>query len=134
VEGWSYFQSIWNWIDTVPPIIMITLLIAETSDAINLFKGDADLQNEKRLKGVKGDVTIFAISISIATLLLWMRLLYFLRIFDTTGFLIRAIIQVMSEMKYFMMILMIAYFAFGDSYKVISLANPNVSEGGSASD
>lgn len=52
-----------------------------------------------------------------------MRLLYFLRIFDSTGFLIRAILAVVSDMKYFLLILCITMLAFGDSFKVMSLAN-----------
>lgn len=60
---------------------------------------------------------------SIATLCLWMRLLYFLRIFDETGFLIRAIIAVVNDMKFFLLILMITMLAFGDSFLVMSQSN-----------
>lgn len=60
---------------------------------------------------------------SITTLCLWIKFLYFLRIFDATGFLVRAIIFCISEMKYFLLILLVTICAFGDSYKVMSYAN-----------
>lgn len=60
---------------------------------------------------------------SITTLCLWIKFLYFLRIFDATGFLVRSIIFCISEMKYFLLILLVTICAFADSYKVMSYAN-----------
>ena len=67
--------------------------------------------------------TAVAVMLSFASLCLWFRFLYFLRIFDGTGFLIRAILAVIADMKYFFVILMITVIGFGDSFKVMSLAN-----------
>ena len=60
---------------------------------------------------------------SITTLCLWIKFLYFLRIFDATGFLVRSIIFCISEMKFFLLILLVTICAFADSYKVMSFAN-----------
>jgi len=64
-----------------------------------------------------------SIPLSIATVLLWIRLLYFLRIFDSFNFLIRAISEVVYEMIVFLTILIIIMAAFGDCFKVINNAN-----------
>mmetsp|Transcript_24585 Transcript_24585/g.38158 ORF Transcript_24585/g.38158 Transcript_24585/m.38158 type:complete len:187 (-) Transcript_24585:757-1317(-) len=66
---------------------------------------------------------IYAILMSIASLCLWIKFLYFFRIFDSTGFLITAILAVIKDMRYFLLILTITLLAFGDSYKVMSAAN-----------
>ena len=69
-----------------------------------------------------------SIMLSLASLGLWFRFLYFLRIFDSTGFLIRAILAVVVDMRYFMLILGITIVAFGDSFKVMSSANDDANE------
>ena len=69
-----------------------------------------------------------SIMLSIATLCLWFRFLYFLRIFDSTGFLVRAILAVIVDMEYFLLILGITIVGFGDSFKVMSNANAEVNE------
>lgn len=66
--------------------------------------------------------------LSLTSLCLWFRFLYFLRIFDSTGFLIRAILAVVVDMRYFMLILGITIVAFGDSFKVMSFANEDANE------
>lgn len=71
----------------------------------------------------EGNREPLAIMLSIASLCLWLKLLYFLRIFDGTGFLIRAILAVIVDMKFFMLILMITMVAFGDAFLVMSQAN-----------
>ena len=109
-EGLGYFNSVWNFIDLIPPLIQISIVFLTYQGIIN----DMTDVNQK---------TSIAILLSIASLCLWFRFLYFLRIFDGTGFLIRAILAVIVDMKYFFLILMITIIAFGDSFKVMSLAN-----------
>lgn len=60
---------------------------------------------------------------SLASLLMWAKILHFLRIFESTGFLVRAIIDVISHMKYFFMIFFVIVLAFGDAFKVMMLSN-----------
>lgn len=69
-----------------------------------------------------------SVMLSIATLCLWFRFLYFLRIFDSTGFLVRAILAVIVDMGYFLLILGITIVGFGDSFKVMSYANTDENE------
>ena len=50
-------------------------------------------------------------------------MLYFLRIFEGTGYLINMLIEVIIDMRYFMVVLIITIVAFGNSYYTISEAN-----------
>ena len=108
-----YFTSVWNFIDIIPPTIQISIVFASLNGYITSFSGeDSDLNKRN-----------YSILMSITTLFLWIKFLYFFRIFDSTGFLITAILAVISDMKYFLLILMITLLAFGDSFKVMSVAN-----------
>jgi hypothetical protein len=66
---------------------------------------------------------LFSMQLTITTFCLWLKFFYFLRIFENTGFLVRAIMAVIYDMRYFFVILMISLLAFGDSFKVMSNAN-----------
>jgi hypothetical protein len=56
---------------------------------------------------------------------MWFKFLYFLRVFQPTGYLIRMIIEVIFDMKYFFLLLLITIAAFGDSFLRIATANPD---------
>ena len=60
---------------------------------------------------------------SLSSLCLWFKLFYFLRVFESTGFLVRAIMICMYDMRFFLILLLVVLIAFGDGYKCISLAN-----------
>jgi hypothetical protein len=47
-------------------------------------------------------------------------MLYFLRIFKHTGYLIRMLVEVISDMSTFLLVLLITLMAFGDSFLKIS--------------
>jgi hypothetical protein len=54
---------------------------------------------------------------------IWLKLLYFLRIFKSTGYLIRIIIEVIKDMRSFLLILMLTFIAFGDAFNSINTSN-----------
>jgi hypothetical protein len=54
---------------------------------------------------------------------MWIKVLYFLRIFKTTGYLIRMIISVATGMRTFILIVVVTLAAFGDAMLRISLGN-----------
>ena len=66
------------------------------------------------------------IVLSIVTFFMWFKFLYFLRIFKSTGYLIRMIVEVVKDMRYFFLVLLITVAAFGDSFSNIAVANRNV--------
>ena len=51
------------------------------------------------------------------SLIIWLKLLYFLRIFKSTGYYIRTIIEVIMDIKYFLLMLLLTIVAFGDSMR-----------------
>ena len=51
---------------------------------------------------------------------MWFKLLYFLRIFGPTGYLIRMITVVIWDMKIFLLILFLMYFGFGEAFLRLS--------------
>ena len=111
-DPFNYFLSFWNYMDIIPPVFQIGLSIYNYFDIL-----------DENGNLTKQSVQINAVIMSITTLCLWIKFLYFFRIFEKTGFLIRAIIFCISEMKLFMLILFITICAFADSYKVMSFAN-----------
>ena len=56
---------------------------------------------------------------------MWFKFLYFLRIFKSTGYLIRMIVEVVYDMRNFFLVLLITIAAFGDSFLRIAVANTN---------
>lgn len=57
------------------------------------------------------------------SLAIWLKLLYFLRIFKETGYLVRIIIQVVIDMRYFLLVLGLTFVAFGDAMNAINTSN-----------
>jgi hypothetical protein len=102
----EYFTSIWNYIDLIPTLGIYTL----TAISLVKFLATAD--------------PIFISNItSITTFFMWFKLLYFLRLFSSTSYLIHMIIQVVIDMRHFLLVLFITIIAFGDSLLQISLTN-----------
>lgn len=60
---------------------------------------------------------------ALACFFMWIKLLYFLRIFKDFGYLIRAIVQVVADMLPFLGVLFLTMFAFGEAFYQISLGN-----------
>lgn len=54
---------------------------------------------------------------------MWLKLLSALRIFKSTGYLIRMIVVVMYDMGIFLFVLIITLAAFGDAFMRISAGN-----------
>jgi len=70
-----------------------------------------------------GDPKIERPIFAMASIFMWLKFLYFLRIFKGTGYLISLIIEVISDMKVFLSILLITLFAFGHCFLILSLNN-----------
>lgn len=101
-----YFTSIWNYIDLIPTVGIYTL----TAISLVNFLATTD--------------PIFISQVTaITTFFMWFRLLYFLRLFSNTSYLISMIVQVIIDMRHFLLIIFITIVAFGDSLLAISLTN-----------
>jgi hypothetical protein len=51
---------------------------------------------------------------------MWFKLLYYLRMFTNTGYLVRSIIKIIEDMGSFMLMYIIAIFAFSQAWYVVS--------------
>jgi hypothetical protein len=63
---------------------------------------------------------IFVTMQATAAVLIWLKLLFFLRTSGEFGWLVRLIVEVLADMRVFMLILGIAIFAFTDAFFTIS--------------
>lgn len=61
---------------------------------------------------------------ALASLLMWVKLLYFLRIFKSTGYLIRMLTEVMYSMRVFLTVFCIVLIGFGESFLRFSEMSP----------
>ena len=113
-DGFSYFLSGWNHIDIVPPIAIIILVF------LRIFDDGKVVVDDKGNELEHNDHMMGAVQ-SIATFFMWMKFLYFFRFFESTGYLIRMIVEVTYEMRSFIFILLITIIALGDS--MLSIAH-----------
>lgn len=67
--------------------------------------------------------TIQRIVVAIVTLFMWLKFLYFFRIFDKTSYLIRAVVEVVKTMRHFFLVLLFTIIAFGNAFLVLALGN-----------
>lgn len=97
-SGANYFTDPWNYIDSVPPVMVLLIAI------MNVLKINTQAAE-----------SIESIMKSLGSLFMWLKLLYFLRIYPTTGYLVRMIVQVIQEMKVFLLFLLITIIAVSDA-------------------
>ena len=100
----SYFTSVWNFLDVFPPSLAMILIVWD----IFTFTS----------------VTIVEPALwSIVAFLMWLKFLYFFRIFEPTAYLIRMIIEVAIDMRAFMIVLIVCIIAFGNAFLILSYEN-----------
>ncbi len=131
-EGLEYLTSFWNYLDLIPPFTLAVFLPLEILGYFDYREGVAHYIAEQRIKNYFGQEaedptitirTIEGVLQAILSLIMWLKLLYFLRIFKSTGYYIRTIVEVIQDMRYFLLMLMLTFIAFGDSMRQISTSN-----------
>lgn len=95
----NYFFSFWNLIDLTSLILNIAVIVC-----------DLALLDEKSF------IPISATAVS----LMWFKVFYFLRIFSQTASLVRMIIEITLDMKWFLLIFLMAVIGFANSFFVIA--------------
>jgi hypothetical protein len=98
LSGREYFTFFWNYLD-VSSIIM-------NSAVVIMNFSDASFKDTNRLA-------------AISVLVLYFKLFYFLRIFFATAYLVRMIIEIMLDMKFFVGVLILATAAFGNAFYIL---------------
>ena len=109
----EYFLSLWNYFDFIPPILLMIFCPLAVM-------GTFDIQADDGTRVYLNLETTMQATIN---LLIWLKFLYFLRIFQGTGYLIKTIIAVVMDMRYFLLILLLTIVAFGDSFRAMSTSN-----------
>lgn len=95
----TYFSSPWNWCDfSLIPLVISGACI----DIYQLFNEDSEMNSEKIVN-------------SITLLVFWCRILSYSRAFEGTGFMVRLVLQVILDMKYFLFLIFLFCLAFGSS-------------------
>eukprot|EP00347_Sterkiella_histriomuscorum_P010355 403376619 len=111
-QGFRYLLSAWNYTDLLPPVFIITVISLHIVIYLK-EKNDSAYDPNNFIETIH----------SVASLLMWAKLLYFLRIFYSTGYLIRMISNVVWDMKIFLLILFLMYFGFGEAFLRLSEAS-----------
>jgi len=122
LQGCSYFTSFWNYLDIIPLVLMVTIAVWCAEDAISV-----------RFKLVAGEnyeeAQLRDYFQSVNAILMWFKFAYFLRVTDQTGWLIRMIGEVVSDLLPFLLVMLISLLAFTDAFMSIAQSQKATSEG-----
>eukprot|EP00347_Sterkiella_histriomuscorum_P010847 403374696 len=105
--GWRYFMQFWNYVDIIAPSLVAVLQSLQ-------FAQDYD---------VEIDPVLLRCILVFATFFMWIKLLSVLRVFESTGYLIRMIHEVIIDMGVFLLILLITVTMFADTFMRLSDGN-----------
>jgi len=112
-SGYRYFTDPWNWIDTLPLLFLILVGFRSTKKMFHSVPfGDS-----------KGEEDVFVALAASTSILLQFKLLYFFRSSGSVGWLIRLVIEVVYDMRAFMVIFILTIFAFSDAFYTLIKAN-----------
>lgn len=106
----------WNYIDLLPLFIICTVCIFEASN-----NGSSEFYNS----------TFVICVFSLSSFMVWIKLVYFLRLFKSFAYLIRMISRVIVDMGPFLVIMLISIVAFAESFFIVSnmiSSHPHASE------
>ena len=98
-----YLTSFWNLLDIISTILNIATVLVDILD------------------GNEQDANAIA---CVAVLVLWFRFFYFLRVFSGTAYLVRMILAIIKEMRYFMLALIITIITFTNTFFILGRNSP----------
>ena len=100
----KYFTSFWNYIDLIPLILVLSAVMLSAWVEF----GESDIVHVQRYLN------------AVASFFIWFKFLYFFRIFRTFGHLIKTIIEVINDMKVFLVILSMSILAFSGTFFILA--------------
>lgn len=98
----EYLSSIWNLFDLMTVVLTPFIVIMDILDVSDSF-----------VRPIMAFCLLF----------FYLRLFYFLRIFDATAHLVRTILEISNDIRYFLLVLLIGIIGFGGSFLVLSKNN-----------
>lgn len=112
VAGWDYFFDAWNYLDILPIALVLSTTIWTVYDCVL-----DDLDDDKNVATVQLWRDYLQ---SLAALGMWFKFIYFLRCTDSTGWLVRMLVEVMKDMGSFLLVYVITILAFADAFYSMS--------------
>ena len=104
LRKWSYLKDVWNYADFVPPCIILLLV------AVDVFSHEYTQKLLKLRYGLE----------AVASLLMWLKIFYFLRIFRRTGFFVNMLIKVFFGIAIFLALYILILCAFTSSFYIMA--------------
>jgi hypothetical protein len=98
-EPRGYFTEFWNACDIVNYNLCLLVILMDASNA---------------------EVAMIRPIASICVIILWIKLFYFLRVFESTSKLIRMIFEIVNDMKNYLIVLSIGIFGFANGFYILS--------------
>jgi hypothetical protein len=115
----KYITSAWNYMDFS---LYSMIIAAEITHSRFMIKEPKSLLSDEdyatRAQAVR---TIY----SFASVIMWLRFLYFFRIFRNTGYYIKMLVQVIFDIRYFIFIFVLTIFSFAHAWYVFLRNNDN---------
>ena len=112
-------MTLWNYLDTLP---LLCLIYISGSRFYDHFTGHVDDVNETNK--VRDQIQ------AVVATLVWLKSIYFLRCFDSTGWLVRMMGEVLNDMKVFLFVFTITIISFSDFFYSISKSQAKYAENG----
>ena len=104
-RGASYFTDFWNLIDILPTFLVCVMCAIEVA-----------IEEHDKFYSDPWVVCV----LSFISLLMWMKMGYFLRLFQRFAYLINMILRVIKDMVSFLVVMLIGVAAFTESFLIIS--------------
>lgn len=116
-----HFMDFWNYLDiTIPLMILSTeclnylgYLRTSFCDYVQQHTSEEELECE--------DYILVRCLYSLIAFLMWIRFIYFFRVFKRTGYYIRMIIEVIKDMRQFFLIFVTSVIAFSQANYILTL-------------
>lgn len=105
-DKWEYLNgsgAVWNFLDITTSLLVLAVTIMKVASA--------------------DDFPAFFIITGIAVFLMWLKLFYFLRLFKNTAAFIRMIVEMIKDIRVFLLVFFIAIFAFANAYAIFDRAS-----------
>ena len=102
--GWGYLRDIWNYSDIIPPLVILAIILMDVLD---------------KERNPKIQYTLAAI----ACFGMWVKILYFLRIFRQTGFFITMLLRVVSVSRIFFLLYTLMLCTFGCTFYILTASD-----------
>ena len=97
---------LWNVLDLLPVFLIMAVVSSN-------LRQHYDPENYH-------EVNFIATIHAVASVLMWLKFMYFLRLFEATGYLIRIVVNMLWDMRTFILILFIVQIGFGEAFLRLS--------------